>query len=1349
MIPITWMIRGWHVAQVEVHGAEQQADRVDEALAYAEGDFRDLTESVVASARDLAADPELVRLLRARARSNVVMVPEALIRVVDAQTPGEREGLEVYDLNFELIGWKGADMPAEAAPVFDGPDDGYRFALAVDGDRRAAVTAWVPVLDGTRALGVVRAIRLVSQQVPVQNQFIRDYDVSRDWERALRMPIRYHPVESVDANQPASRSRVLYAPDGHVLGQVSVELPSVDRLAREMHARYDHVVAFWTTLVLAWITTGAWIYHRRRLKREGEEMSRAALRLAALVGWMIFMRWALLLLDIPARWQRGKSLLAPFFDPAHMASSFGAGLLRSSGDFVITVAFAFAIAIALIQVQMARRPYSVARLRRSADAGGHRRRLLIYLGAGTAVSIGLAYLLRSVTHHVILDSTLDYFSRAALVPSPLELVIFCGLLLCVLTAVLITTAIFRPAAQVVMGWELRGESEVRNVLIGWAAGLLLAMGIAAVTRIVPVELAVSTSLLAAISIGTAFLTGRERHIDLLFLRSILPALFLLTLTLYPLLYEGMATQRRLQMLDAADTFAEGRDPRVMFAIEQVLRQAADHADLEQYLSLEPTVDGREGLDSLVTSIARASLLGSLGGYEVSLSIVDDEGRTRGRFVEADQVAGRAVLDEIDEAEFDILRQMYRESASVGAMVEQVTGRRDPGRLQYEGIRPLNPEPNEETGAWVMARAEPRPLLQDYAAPFPHVLLPVSSYEWTHRGISIAEFRDGVIVRNIGREFGRYRLPDDVWQALQRDREQWRRDELDRQPFRTYYRRQALTSAPVTGRETISVTAVRVPAITVFDHMFYSLRVLVAGLLIAIPVYLAGLLYRRRVGWLPAPRVRFRDKVLTAFFAVGIVAVIVVGFVGLRLVHVENERSVQFWLRQQLERVEETLALEAGPDEMPYRVLERTNVDSLAARVGLDLNIYRDHRLVSSSRPQMIRERLIGSRIPSNAYLSLFFDGFRFTSTNERIGNVEYTAGFQALPDERGRPHYVLSVPTLPEQERIEEERARTVAYLFGALLMLVLVVMITASILANALARPVAGLREGLEAVARGRFQRELPVESRDEIGELVATFNEMQGQLVDSRRKLALQERQLAWREMARQVAHEIRNPLTPMKLSVQHLRRAYDAEPSADGLQHDDGRFRKLFDRITGTLIEQIDALARIAGEFHSFARLPSRVLDQIDLNLVAEEAIALMREESAAAVVFQPSQGALIVNADREELRRVFINLIKNADQAIDEKHDGRIIVRTKSDIDAENRAWAVSEVIDNGSGIPEELQARIFEPNFSTKTSGTGLGLAITRKSIEEMHGMIGFHTMPQRGTTFELRLLLIDEPGSPQ
>jgi two-component system, NtrC family, nitrogen regulation sensor histidine kinase NtrY len=1342
LIPASLAVKEWQVSRVEDQVGQRQEARALAALEHVERQFAQFERALHERARFVAEDREVIRSLRERERVGSIDAPESLVAYAQSILLGERQGIEIHDLSPRVVAWKGATLPMDAAPSSERFLNTYQTTVVEDADRRVAVVAWWPVRDGTRVLGAVRMVQIVRSRVPVQNQFIADYDITDAWQRQVRLSVRIDYGEAAEfADAGKTRSRVLQGSDGSVLGRIHVEPPSIDAVVFETRARYDHVIAFWAVLLLIWVTIGIAGVARLRLPTTSTQ---SYIWAGALVGWLIIARYALVWLDVPSRWQRGKAPLAPLFDPSHLASSFGGGILRSTGDVVLTAAFAVMIAAAIGYLFFRDRTFSTAELRREPPAARRRARLLTAIGFAVAVCAALQALLREVIHRSVLDSTLAYFSRATLVPSPLELVVIAALLLFAAAAVVVAAAAFWPVVRIVILARVH-----RHRMGGWGIVATSALAIAVLigTLSISVAVAVSTVFLVAGGVAGAWLWTREHQIDLLYLRSILPSLFILTLVVYPLMFEGMSTQRRMQIRDAADTFAEGRDPRVMFALEQALRDAASHRNIEELLDAEAVPSNRRALDSVASVVVRTSLLGSLGGYEVSVTYVDAAGQPRGRHVESDAGGVRSVQDEMDSVEFVILSQMYRESAATGSMVEQVTGRRDPGRLQYEGIRPISNPGIDPARGWVMARAEPRSLLHDYTAPFPRVLLPASTYESMYAGLSIAEFRDGVIVRNVGREYGRYRLDDAVWDELRVRREFWRREHVEGQRHLAYYERQDV-SGHGGARETVAVTAVRMPAVNMFDHLFFLLRVTVAGLFLALPIFFGGLMFRWEIGWLPAPQVRFRDKVLNAFLAVGILAVAVVGFIGLQLVTGENERSIQNWLRQHLDRVEETLALEARPDEMPYRVLERMNVDSLAARVGLDLNVYQGPWLIGSSRPQLIRERLIEDRLPISAYQALFHEGYRFASTVERVGSFAYTAGFQALPDEQGRARYVISVPTLPEQERIEEERARTVAYLFGALLLLVLVVMITASLLADALARPVARLREGLESVAHGRFHQPLPVDSRDEIGELVGTFNEMQRQLVESRRKLTQQERQLAWREMARQVAHEIKNPLTPMKLSVQHLRRAHDALDESGESAGRPGKFDRLFERITTTLIEQIDALARIANEFHTFARLPSRVLETLNLNEVVMEAVALMQEEAGSEVRFDTSDDVILVTADREELRRIFINLLKNAMQAIPSEREGAIMIRTRTQERDGSGWWATADVIDNGVGIAHDLRERIFEPNFSTKTSGTGLGLAITRKSVEDMNGEIGFETDEASGSRFTVRLPLAEEGGAP-
>jgi nitrogen fixation/metabolism regulation signal transduction histidine kinase len=203
-------------------------------------------------------------------------------------------------------------------------------------------------------------------------------------------------------------------------------------------------------------------------------------------------------------------------------------------------------------------------------------------------------------------------------------------------------------------------------------------------------------------------------------------------------------------------------------------------------------------------------------------------------------------------------------------------------------------------------------------------------------------------------------------------------------------------------------------------------------------------------------------------------------------------------------------------------------------------------------------------------------------------------------------------------------------------------------------------------------------------------------------------------------------------MKLSVQHLQR------SLESAEVDDETFKSVFARITRTLVEQIDALARIASEFSSFARMPQQVLEPLDINTVLREAATLMQAEGGTAITAEYADEPLVVSADREELRRAFINLLKNASQAVPSDRSARIRVRT-SRIEDEGIEMVLCEIEDNGSGVPDELRDHIFEPNFSTKTSGTGLGLAIVLKAVEDIHGTIDFETRPGIGTTFRIKL----------
>jgi signal transduction histidine kinase len=278
--------------------------------------------------------------------------------------------------------------------------------------------------------------------------------------------------------------------------------------------------------------------------------------------------------------------------------------------------------------------------------------------------------------------------------------------------------------------------------------------------------------------------------------------------------------------------------------------------------------------------------------------------------------------------------------------------------------------------------------------------------------------------------------------------------------------------------------------------------------------------------------------------------------------------------------------------------------------------------------------------------------------------------------------------------------------------------------------RPIQQFRTGMTRIATGQFDTLIPVSSRDEIGDLANAYNLMVFRLKDLQDELADKERQTAWAEMARQVAHEIKNPLTPMKLSVQHLdQQVRFGQKSPDEI-------KEMIARISDTLIREIESLNNIANDFSKFARPIMEEFEETDVNEVIRSILTLYQHDHRLYLWSDLDPRGLKVFAAPDELKRVMLNLVKNALEAI--PAGGVVIIRTAR---FGGSAWI--EVIDNGDGIPDALKSRIFIPNFSTKSAGTGLGLAICRKVVKAHKGDIAFSSTPGMGTTFTIRLPLCD------
>ncbi|HEX9653961.1 MAG TPA: ATP-binding protein [bacterium] len=267
---------------------------------------------------------------------------------------------------------------------------------------------------------------------------------------------------------------------------------------------------------------------------------------------------------------------------------------------------------------------------------------------------------------------------------------------------------------------------------------------------------------------------------------------------------------------------------------------------------------------------------------------------------------------------------------------------------------------------------------------------------------------------------------------------------------------------------------------------------------------------------------------------------------------------------------------------------------------------------------------------------------------------------------------------------------------------------------------PLLLLVNGTKKVAEGNWEHRVAVTSNDEVGELVAAFNHMIATLKEKQDQVIALEKMAVWREIARVLAHEIKNPLTPIQLTVQQMKDKYAG---------DDEAYRKLLAECSQIVNDEIESLRTLVREFSEFARMPKLNLAPGNLNELVEEVSKLYTDRKVQIAV---DSSIPEFNFDYEKMRRVLINLIENGLDSMNEKAGGVLKVETKNE-----SGFAALQVSDEGNGIPPELQSRIFEPYFSTKKTGMGLGLAIVKRIIDEHHGKISIESHIEKGTTFKI------------
>jgi nitrogen fixation/metabolism regulation signal transduction histidine kinase len=389
----------------------------------------------------------------------------------------------------------------------------------------------------------------------------------------------------------------------------------------------------------------------------------------------------------------------------------------------------------------------------------------------------------------------------------------------------------------------------------------------------------------------------------------------------------------------------------------------------------------------------------------------------------------------------------------------------------------------------------------------------------------------------------------------------------------------------------------------------------------------------------------------------------------------------------------------------------------------DINLFDTNgTLIASSRPQVYEEGLISRKMNTTAFFQLTSEKKTLFIQKENIGKLEYYSAYMPYYNRDNKLLYFINLPYFAKENELKKELSSFLMAFINIYVFLIAISVLLALIIAERITRPLNVIRDKISHLKLIGKNEKIYWSGHDEIGSLVTEYNRMIDELEKSAEMLSRSEREGAWRVMAMQVAHEIKNPLTPMKLSVQYLEKAWkEKAPDLDNKM----------ERFTKNIVEQIENLSVIASEFSYFAQMPQPHNEKVDIIKLIKDSISMFDYNMKINIFFdEKDEKKVFVLVDKRQMMRVMNNLLVNAFQAIGNKEKGKIEIYVKL---FEGRVRVSVE--DNGEGISDEMKQKIFTPYFSTKSEGMGLGLAIVKGIIENFKGTVWFESEINTGTTF--------------
>jgi signal transduction histidine kinase len=1282
---------GWILARTRL-GADETQARVR-----VEADVREEFERIAQRLREASEavfNPTLVR--------NAAAEESAAARQLFAATRdalrGEDETLDaaltVFDAKGLPIAWAG--RPSEPPATWFEGGEGWFFSRAALGHRIVYVR---PISDGPNRVGTIVAERPIvpaSRLSPAAGGGLQGANTDPLTIPTRLAPVTVHlPGESVGPRE--GTVFVVTAPSGAPL--LTATVAAADILAtRERWRRTTWSIALFVLAGAVVLLAGPLLDWRNRARHPGDYAAATLLTAAAIVLARLVARVA-----SPADWSD-----QPLFSAVDYAGTLFRPLLTSPFDYILTAVTAGGLVGLLLFAVDAWRLRSARHRLPVTTASRRAAYLAMQLSAGVAVAaILIAH--QELLRNTIANSRLDLLQFSLQRWNTARLALQIGLVIAHATALGLSVAIVRAALA---RWSVRrGDWRLRVLTIAcWVLPLVVWRLLLDRDPGNLLPLLIGVAVIVLMAIYASRLMARYRHgsqafrLTLLTLGLIAPAF-----AFYPTLFQ-LAWQAKSQLVE---TFYAAQAMNQRQVVQQALYDSLGEIDqmpnLPELVTV-PATAGAETMTDRAFQVWRATALADYPPVTSSVELFGPDGQLVSRFA--------FNLPE------DLSATMSEENSCAWVIFEQVSPFfAEDRRILHAGRRLCGPS-GESLGS-IVVHAMPG----DYenlafiasSSPYVELLRPATPQRaagFSGRDVEYAVYGwSGTPLFSSGGNA--WPIPDDVFAMLVESRESfWAELTRGDDRFDVFL---------LNNRG--GIYALGFPVASALDHLVHLAELTVLAVLTYVLLLAAnaafGALSRRGTtapALLREIRASFYRKLFLAFIAAVFVPVVLVA-VGTRVYVADRLRS-----NIEDEAVDTARAAARVVEDLvaPRAAQAGIGIDDnlmvwVSRVVDQDVNMFLKGRLVATSERNLFASGFLPTRTPAEVHEGLMLRREAATVVRERVGGLNpYLVAGTPLFEDR-----VLTVPLTTRQQEIEQEIETLDRRVLLAALIFMLGGALLGYVMAERISDPVNRLTRATRRIARGDLDARIAATSSDELRRLVEDFNSMAGDLQRQRGELERTHRLEAWAEMARQVAHEIKNPLTPIQLNAEHLRRVHTdrGEPLSPVLQE-----------CVATILTQVKLLRQIASEFSSFAGSPTAKPASVDVPEMLHEVVAPYRVGLATRIRFDVDVPEKLppVYIDRTLISRSLTNIVENALHAM--PGTGTLSVMARAD-DHHVRI----RVADTGVGMDAEALARAFEPYFSTKASGTGLGLPIAKRNVELTGGTITVSSERDRGTTVELML----------